>query len=143
MPVLVALSGVVLFLQTLVLVFKEFGKNSCCGQYGFLAFFNLILIAPIVVWTAMVVTPMGIPNEDQNPLKFNMGWWNIGGFDEHYSNLQCDPVFWEHVFYFVCLLCSLEVVTFVTIFFAFCKATCRCFCALLPNQDSAGINVPT
>ena len=142
MPVLVASSGVVLFLLTLVFVFIEFGKKSCCGQYRFLAFFNLIFIAPIVVWTAMVVSPMGLPNEDKNPLKLHMGWWNIGGFDEHYSNLQCDPVFWKHAFYFVCLLCALESAIFCTIFVTICKVTCRCFCAPLPNQDR-GINVPT
>ena len=142
MPVLVALSGVVLFLLTLLFVFIEFGKKSCCGQYRFLAFFNLIFIAPIVVWTAMVVSPMGLPNEEKNPLKLHMGWWNIGGFDEHYSNLQCDPVFWKHAFYFVCLLCALESAIFCTIFVTICKVTCRCFCAPLPNQDR-GINVPT
>ena len=65
MPVLLTLCGAVLFLLTLVLVFIEFGeKSGCCGQYTFLFFFNLFLIIPVVVWTAMVVFPMGIPTNN-------------------------------------------------------------------------------
>ena len=69
MPVLLVLSCAVLLLLTLVLVFIEFGQKSCCGQYRFLTFFNLFFIAPVVVWTAMVVFPMGIPTDDGELIK--------------------------------------------------------------------------
>merc|ERR1711971_1183580 len=62
MPVLMGLSCAVLLLLTLVFVFIEFGEKSCCcGQYTFLTFFNLFIIAPVVAWTAMVIFPLGIP----------------------------------------------------------------------------------
>ena len=64
MPVLLTLSAAVLFLLTLVLVFIEFGEKSCCGQYTFLTFFNLFFIAPVVVWSAMVIFPLGIPTDE-------------------------------------------------------------------------------
>merc|ERR1712226_922148 len=96
MPVLLTLSGAVLFLLTLVLVFIEFG--GCCGQYTFLFFFNLFLIIPVVAWTSLVVFPMGLYNEESNPLNGSMNWFG-GGFRRHYSTLQCDPLFWKRAFF--------------------------------------------
>ena len=140
MPVLLTLSGAVLFLLTLVLVFIEFGeKSDGCGQYTFLFFFNLFLIIPVVVWTAMVVFPMGIYNEKENPLSSDMNWYG-GGFSSHHTNLKCDPVFWKHAFWFVCLLCVFEVGIIVAIFLKFCKVTCRCLkkccCYCCENENS-------
>ena len=139
MPVLLTLSGAVLFLLTLVLVFIEFGEKSyCCGQYTFLSFFNLFLIIPVVVWTAIVVFPMGIYNEKKNPLSSDMDWYG-GGFSSHHTNLKCDPVFWKHAYWFVCLLCVFEVGIIVAIFLKFCKVTCRCLkkgcCCCCENEE--------
>ena len=137
MPVLLTLSGAVLFLLTLVLVFIEFG--GCCGQYTFLFFFNLFLIIPVVVWTSLVVFPMGIYNEEPNPLSRNMNWFG-GGFRRHYSTLQCNPLFWKRAFWFVCLLCAFEVGIIVAIFLKFCKVTCRCLkiccCCCCESENS-------
>ena len=140
MPVLLTLSGAVLFLLTLVLVFIEFGeKSDGCGQYTFLFFFNLFLIIPVVVWTSLVVFPMGLYNEESNPLSSNMNWFG-GGFRRHYSTLQCDPLFWKRSFWFVCLLCAFEVGIIVAIFLKFCKVTCRCLkiccCCCCESENS-------
>ena len=137
MPVLLTLSGAVLFLLTLVLVFIEFG--GCCGQYTFLFFFNLFLIIPVVAWTSLVVFPMGLYNEESNPLNGSMNWFG-GGFRRHYSTLQCDPLFWKRAFFFVCLLCAFEVGIIVAIFLKFCKVTCRCLkiccCCCCESENS-------
>jgi hypothetical protein len=144
MPFLLTLSCAVLLLLTLVFVFIEFGeKSSCCGQYRFLTFFNLFIIAPVVTWMAMVVFPLGIP--DEKPNLFNpsiMGWLRIGGisYNNQYSKLKCDPVFWKGTFWFVCLLCAFEVGIIVAIFLKFCKVTCRCLkiccCCCCENENS-------
>ena len=127
MPILLGLSCAVLLLLTLVFVFIEFGEKSCCcGQYTFLAFFNLFIIAPVVTWTAMVVFPLGIPDEVPNQFSpYTMGWLRIGRFryDNQYSKLNCDPVFWKGTFWFVCLFCAFEVGIIVAIFLKFCKVT--------------------
>jgi len=140
MPVLLTLCGVVLFLLTLVLVFIEFGEKSCCcGQYTFLFFFNLFLIIPVLVWTAMVVFPMGIPTDDiPDSLNHHMNWLWIGGFHKHYTKMKCDPSFWKHVFWFVCLLCAFEVCIIMAIFLKFCKKTCRCLkkCCCCESENS-------
>ena len=114
MPVLLTLTCGVLLLLTLVLVFNEFGeKSGCCGQYRFLSFFNLFLILPVVVWTAIVVFSMGIPHDDYTHSRYS-------------RKLDCDRSFWKKFFWFVCLLCALEVVIIVVIFVRFCIETCRC-----------------
>ena len=140
MPVLLGLSCAVLLLLTLVFVFIEFGEKSCCcGQYTFLTFFNLFIIAPVVAWTAMVVFPLGIPDEEPNQFSpYTMGWLRIGGirYDNQYSKLKCDPVFWKGAFWFVCLFCAFEVGIIVAIFLKFCKVTCRCICiCCCENED--------
>ena len=144
MPVLLGLSCAVLLLLTLVFVFIEFGENSCCcGQYTFLTFFNLFIIAPVVAWTAMVVFPLGIPDESPNQFsRYTMGWLRIGGIrnNNQYSKLKCDPLFWKHTFWFVCLFCAFEVGIIVAIFLKFCKVTCRglkkCCCCCCENEKS-------
>ena len=144
MPILLGLSCAVLLLLTLVFVFIEFGEKSCCcGQYTFLAFFNLFIIAPVVTWTAMVVFPLGIPDEVPNQFSpYTMGWLRIGGirYDNQYSKLNCDPVFWKGTFWFVCLFCAFEVGIIVAIFLKVCKVTCRglkkCCCCCCENEKS-------
>jgi len=127
-----------------VFVFIEFGEKSCCcGQYTFLTFFNLFIIAPVVAWTAMVVFPLGIPDEEPNQFShYTMGWLRIGGihYDNQYSKLKCDPVFWKGTFWFVCLFCAFEVGIIVAIFLKVCKVTCRglkkCCCCCCGNENS-------
>ena len=106
-----------------------------------------------MVWTAMVVFPLGIPNEKPNyHIMYHMGWLRIGGMGRTYSrglkwthtnmyaDMKCDPVFWEHTFLFVCLLCVFEVVIIVAIIIKFCKVTCRglekCCCYCCENENS-------
>ena len=117
MPVLLTWSLAILFLLTLLLVFIEFEEETrnegrTKGLYKFLIFFNLFIISPVVVWTAMVVFPLGMPNEKPNPLGYHMGWLRVGGMGRMnwqfewtrtniYSKLKCDRAFWEHTFYFV------------------------------------------
>merc|ERR1712008_637292 len=124
-------------------VFIEFGEKSCCcGQYTFLTFFNLFIIAPVVAWTAMVIFPLGIPDEEPNPFSRSMGWLRVGGIrnKNQYSKLKCDPVFWKGTFWFVCLLCAFEVGIIVAIFLKVCKVTCRglkkCCCCCCENEKS-------
>ena len=143
MPVLLGLSCAVLLLLTLVFVFIEFGEKSCCcGQYTFLTIFNLFIIAPVVAWTSMVIFPLGIPDEEPNIFnRYTMGWLRIGGihYDNQYSKLKCDPVFWKGTFWFVCLFCAFEVGIIVAIFLKVCKVTCRglkkCCCCCCENGD--------
>ena len=148
MPVLLTWSLAILFLLTLLLVFIEFEEETrnegrTKGLYKFLIFFNLFIILPVVVWTAMVVFPLGIPDEEPNQFsRYTMGWLRIGGirYDNQYSKLKCDPVFWKGTFWFVCLFCAFEVGIIVAIFLKVCKVTCRglkvCCCCCCENEKS-------
>ena len=65
-----------------------------------------------------------------------MNWLRIGGFQDHYTKLKCDPVFWKRAFWFVCSFCLFEVGIIVAIFLKFCKVTCRCICiCCCENED--------